>query len=369
MEVLVSQFVDSKASEEADASEDSLEPKFSISEELATLLYVIDIYNKHLFEIPSHPVRRVRENLDEFAREIVHSDAHRLPKILFRLRQFLGGYRVEEYSSISKTFEEFRSIIWDFVDQVAEDIAFEEGVDSDMKKSLDNLKEAVESNSIHALKTQSRHFIDNYMEHQNRRDARRNRKVQAIKNNLENVKKELIDANQGMRQDHLTKAFNRKYFDEQAKNQRNVSEVCNKNVSLLMMDIDHFKSINDRFGHANGDFVLVECVKMLQEVFSREADIVARVGGEEFAVILPDFDEASAFQKATQALERIRKEALVKDDMTIKFTISIGVAQLAAGETVDSWMKRADAALYFSKNNGRNRCTMSSELGPRRETA
>lgn len=366
MQVLVSQFLDQDNEQpEGKSSEHALE----VSEEKATLLFMIDLWNKHLFEIHGHPLRKTRETLDEFAREIVTQDGDRLAKVLFRFRQYWSTYRIDEYTHMQKTFDDFRTIIWDFVDQLAEDLAAEKSADGQMLKSLENLREAVESNSIHSLKTQSRAFIDNYMEFQTKKAQRRNKRLQTIKENLDSVKKELSEAHSGMRRDHLTQAFNRKSFDEQIRNVKNVCDMYDKKASLLMMDIDHFKSINDRFGHANGDFVLIECVKMLKEVFHRDVDFVARVGGEEFAVLLADYDEENAVKKAEQAHERIRREALVKDDMTIKFTISIGVAQLHPNESVEDWMKRADAALYFSKNNGRNRTTPASSLRPRRETA
>jgi len=378
MQVLVNQFVDSPAEPGADGGRRSNDrptqypgdhTPYDMTEEKATLLHFLDVWNKHLFEIEGHPVRKTRETLDNFAREIVQADPENLTRVLFRFRQFWGGYRVDEYSYLHKTFDEFRNIIWDFVDQLAEDVVAEKDADSEIRHSLENLKEAVESNSIHALKTQSRHFIDSYVELQSKKEKRKTKRLQSMKQNLEVVKKELVDAQNGMRRDHLTGAFNRKSFDERVRSLKNMCDIEGRNVSLLMLDIDHFKSVNDRFGHANGDYVLIETVKMLNEVFHREQDLVARVGGEEFAVLLPDFDEASALIKAQQANDRIRREALVKDDLTIKFTISIGIAQLRPNESVDDWMKRADAALYFSKNNGRNRCTKSSELGPRRETA
>lgn len=365
MQVLVSQFLDA----EPGAVASKPEPALEVSEEKATLLYMIDLWNKHLFDFKDHPVRKTRETLDEFAREIVTHDGEKLAKVLFRFRQYWSSYRIDEYAYLHKTFDDFRGIIWDFVDQLAEDLAAEKSADSQMVTSLENLREAVESNSIHSLKTQSRAFIDNYMEFQSKKSQRRDRRLQTIKKNLDVVKKELTEANAGMRQDHLTKAFNRKSFDEQIRNVKNLCDMFDKKASLLMIDIDHFKAINDRFGHANGDVVLIECVKWLKEVFNREVDFVARVGGEEFAILLTDYDEESAVKKAEQAHERIRNEALVKDDMTIKFTISIGAAQLKPHESIDDWMKRADAALYFSKNNGRNRTTASSTLRPRRETA
>lgn len=86
-----------------------------LSEDRATLLYFLDVYNKHLIEIDTHPVRRVREELDEFTRELVNPDKGDAEKVLFKLRQFFSAYRVAEYTYIRKTFEDFKGIIWNFV--------------------------------------------------------------------------------------------------------------------------------------------------------------------------------------------------------------------------------------------------------------
>ena len=101
---------------------------------------------------------------------------------------------------------------------------------------------------------------------------------------------------------------------------------------------------------------------MLQTSFHREQDAVCRIGGEEFAVILPGLkaEEANVFAEA--ALQRIRKEVIITGDVQIRFTVSMGIAQLADGEAWDQWLKRADTALYNSKNTGRNRVTISSSL-------
>ncbi|MGZ3723852.1 MAG: GGDEF domain-containing protein, partial [Bdellovibrionales bacterium] len=82
-----------------------------MSEERATLLYLIDIFNKHLLEVEGHPVRKVREQLDEFAREILQPGEAGLEKTLFRFRQFMSGYRMDESAYYAKSFEEFRSIV------------------------------------------------------------------------------------------------------------------------------------------------------------------------------------------------------------------------------------------------------------------
>ena len=337
----------------------SEQPKAEMSEDRATLLYLIDIYNKNLFEIDTHPVRRVREILDEFAKELVDVENPNTDKILFRFRQFFAHYRVDEYTYIRKTFEDFKGILWDFVDQLSEDIVAERKDDDDVKLSLEELKEAVESDSIHVLKAKAREFIDFYLESSTRREVSRDRRMNGIKKNLDFMKKQLNDANRSMRLDHLTEAFNRKSFDERAKQQQQLFTLSGTPVSMIIMDIDFFKKINDTYGHDIGDFCLKECVRMLKETFLRENDFIARIGGEEFAIILPEYQVQHAVKKAEEFMTRVRKEVFVQGEHRVQFTVSMGIAQLDAGESVDKWMKRADTALYFSKNSGRNRYTIA----------
>lgn len=353
-----------------DDKSDSAEPKkqLDISEDRATLLYVIDLYNKHLFEIDTHPVRKVRAILDEFAKELVNPEAD-ADKVLFRLRQFFSHYRVDEYTYVRKTFEDFKGIIWDFVDQLAEDVRHEQIDDGEIASSLEELKEAVQADSIETLRAKSREFIDSYVEKQSRKDERRERRIRGIKKNLDTVKKKLDDAYKSARQDHLTGAWNRKSFDESLKEQVQLFTMSKVPVTMILLDIDHFKKINDGFGHDVGDFALKECVRVLHESFSREHDFVARIGGEEFAVLLPEHAVEHAIKRAEDAMARIRKEAWLVQDRELRFTISMGIAQLASGETGEQWLKRADQALYQSKHGGRNRYTIAEEPGSTSQVA
>lgn len=331
----------------------------SMNEDRATLLFVIDTFNKHLIELEGHPVRQVREQLDGFARELMEPPAGNLERVLFRFRQFFSGYRIEESAYFQKTFEDFRTIIWDFVDQLAEDLGAEQQEDFEMRQNLENLKDAVESSSIDQMKNQSRKFIDCYMEKQFKKDKRRNSRLKTIRKNLNVVKKQLHEANDQMRTDHLTQAFNRKSFDEYCEQHKKLFQVSQQPVSVMMVDIDYFKRINDTHGHAVGDFVLKELVVSLKKMFTREADIIARIGGEEFAILLPDYQTDHVVVKAEEVLQRIRHEAYVHENREIRFTVSIGIAQLTHGEEVAAWIKRADMALYNSKNTGRNKVTVA----------
>lgn len=334
-------------------------PRLEFSEEKATLLFIIDTFSRHLIETDGSPARKVRECFDDFAKEIIQSDREKMDKTLFRFRQYFNSHRLEEYSFVQKTFDDFRGIIWDFVDQLSEDLAFENQSDLEIQQNLEQLKDAVEANSIDTLKQHSRHFIDSYTEYQTRKDRRKSERITSVRKNLDTVKKQLHEAHSSLRQDHLTKAFNRKSFEEQAKNVWNQHSLYGKNCSLIILDIDFFKKINDNYGHDMGDFILQECVRTLKEIFNRDVDCVARIGGEEFAILLPDYQAEHVMKKAEVALQKIRSETYIKGELKLQFTVSMGLAELQKNETVEQWVKRADVALYESKQTGRNKFTLA----------
>jgi len=328
-----------------------------ISDDRATILFFIDTLNKNLFDIEGHPIRKTREYLDEFSKGMLHGSKPN-DDVLFRIRQFYSSYRISEFTYLQKTFEDFKNIIWQFADHLGDDLKFEQTREAQLKTKLDSLREAVESNSIESLKKQSRDFINSYVDLQNKKVERRTKQVHSMKKNLDTVKKQLTEANEEARLDHLTKAHNRRSFDEQLKRLVKLYDLSGQNMTLIALDIDHFKKINDGYGHDVGDYILKEFVKIMKNTFTRDVDFVARVGGEEFAVILPEYKTEAAIQKAEQLMAVVRKEVFVQDKMEIRFTVSLGIAQRGSSENAEDWVKRADLALYQSKNTGRNKITV-----------
>jgi diguanylate cyclase (GGDEF)-like protein len=153
--------------------------------------------------------------------------------------------------------------------------------------------------------------------------------------------------------DHLTGAWSRRAFFTFAEHEHARALRIGKSLSLLVFDADHFKRINDTHGHATGDRVLREIVTHAQEVI-RKIDYCARLGGEEFAVLLPDADHQAAMEVAAR-LSTALDRSLAMAVLPVAYTVSIGVATLAPGETLAGLMARADAALYAAKADGRNR--------------
>lgn len=151
--------------------------------------------------------------------------------------------------------------------------------------------------------------------------------------------------------DALTGLYNRRAYDQELAREWRRVQRNGAALSVLLIDADHFKSINDQHGHAVGDRVLQALAALIQRS-AREIDVAARIGGEEFAVLLSDTGATSALNVA----ERIRSQIAQSDTMPVTgVTVSIGVATLAAEESAASLQHRADQALYMAKSQGRNR--------------
>lgn len=156
--------------------------------------------------------------------------------------------------------------------------------------------------------------------------------------------------------DYLTGVHNRRYFMERAEQELRRANRNGNHLSIFMLDIDHFKLINDRYGHKVGDLVL----KMLAEVCRaalRDIDILARIGGEEFAVLLPETESSLAIDVARRLQDLISKASLPQEgELAIKIQVSIGVASMnSPDDNIDILLHRSDTALYEAKNSGRNR--------------
>jgi diguanylate cyclase len=157
--------------------------------------------------------------------------------------------------------------------------------------------------------------------------------------------------------DPLTGLGNRKYFDRAVEDAVALAIKEGGPLSLLMFDIDHFKSFNDNYGHLTGDQVLRLVAMSLRQTIKGQ-DITARYGGEEFAVVLPN----TAMRQALTVADHIRRAVMAKElkkkstgEILGRVTISVGVSILRPGDDTDSLIERADACLYAAKRSGRNR--------------
>ena len=160
--------------------------------------------------------------------------------------------------------------------------------------------------------------------------------------------------------DPLTGVFNRRYLDAKLSEEANRSRHSGQPLSTLVIDLDHFKHINDTYGHPIGDQVIRHvCTLIAGQI--RTVDTVVRYGGEEFVVVAPDSDVDAAAALGARVISSLDRRALTLADGTnLPVTASIGVAQYEPGETCNNFLARADSALYEAKRSGRNRLQVAS---------
>ena len=262
---------------------------------------------------------------------------------LTELRENLRQLLIDIFSEVANLTEqagEYEAIVSKSVDKLSDDVSIQ-----DIRSVVDEI--IVESKKI------------------GRSGKNAQEKLQEATDELEVLKQEFEQAKAAALVDFLTGVANRKAFDGAVKGSAEQAASASEPLSLLMIDIDHFKRFNDEYGHIVGDEVLRLVAKKIKENV-RGRDFVARYGGEEFAVILP----GTQIGGARTVAENIRSsfsEGKLKRVKTSEYlgtiTISIGAAQLRAGEPLESFVDRSDQALYAAKEAGRNRVATESDLG------
>ncbi|WP_462325329.1 GGDEF domain-containing protein [Desulfoplanes sp.] len=192
-----------------------------------------------------------------------------------------------------------------------------------------------------------------------------NRDLSNISRELNAKNRDLKRANSRIleltRKDPLTNLANRRHFDERAQETVSLAQRNKGAVSLIMTDIDHFKRVNDSFGHDAGDWVLKGYADLMQET-TRNEDLVARYGGEEFIILLPFTGTPQAFNLAERIRTRLADSDFLANNYSV--TASFGLAEHTPGDSIEQTIKRADDALYRAKDTGRNQVVVADTIHP-----
>lgn len=303
---------------------------------------VVEIRNE-LFSLIQKYISSIgtdREKISSFVQEIIK-------RILQIENHLLKSYNSAENSS--KTNEIFDTILNKEIGELKTSVDVAECLDdlkSQVAKTLASIEKAL-------LEKQKKEQIISASSRTNR---------SKIKEKFSKLKKELDQAVQHSKKletklnhDPLTGVFNRRAYTKRLDNEMERFKRYGSLFSMIIIDIDHFKKVNDTYGHAIGDKCLQEIAKRAAPVL-RKNDMLARYGGEEFVAIMPETSSKGALAVAEKIRKTIEKiEFLYKQD-TVKMTVSIGVSQVNEGEISHKHVfERADKALYRAKENGRNR--------------
>jgi diguanylate cyclase (GGDEF)-like protein len=280
------------------------------------------------------------------------------------LVRHFGNVRRDEAAFVGRSMGDLRDSIWAFVRAFHQFVTDEQDENRVVKEAFERLRAAVEDGSTDMLKREALATVatlDQVVEGRRKRHADQ---FSALAAQLKPATRELEDARRLSTLDALTELPNRKAFDDYVSRTIELHTLVQQPTSLLLVDVDEFKIVNDTLGHQVGDEALKAVARALSRTFLRKSDFVCRFAGDEFAAVMQDTTMASAVSVA-ERLRRTLRDVLIsrpESGPRLDFSISVGLAQLEIGDTSTSWFERADRSLYAAKAAGRDRVVIAPEV-------
>jgi len=271
------------------------------------------------------------------------------------VRRFFADRRKAENQFVTERLHDYRGVVEDLVGGLRAIGERDQVTESDVKNSLNKIEDAVGAGALpeirQALSSTVKKVNETFAEQKREYEAQ----LQELNDRMSNLRQDLVAVREEMKRDALTDAFNRGAFDTAIVQSLNMHFVLNQPVTLIMIDVDNFKDVNDTYGHAAGDEVLRTIGECLARSFIRKSDLVARYGGDEFAVILNDTTAQNAAQVVERFLQYVNDVRIPYASDDTRVTCSAGYAEMHTSDSVESLIHRADRGLYQAKGEGRNR--------------
>ncbi|HEX7668214.1 MAG TPA: GGDEF domain-containing protein [Polyangiaceae bacterium] len=273
--------------------------------------------------------------------------------------RYVTALRRSEHTHIVKSLTDLRQIVWAFVRSLNQTLVAEGDSDVRVKEQLVRLQAAARSSSTEDLRREAFAVVDVVSLVAEQRRQRQTAHANDLGARVRALGEALEEARREGALDPLTRLSNRRTFDEELERTVDVS-IFGRRMGLLLVDIDHFKNINDAHGHVVGDEVIRAVSGCLVRTFRHRDDVVARYGGEEFAVILRDTEPKNARMLTDRLLEAVRNTRIPVGDDDVSCTVSAGLTELLPAESSNAWVERTDKALYQAKRDGRNRIVVAA---------
>ncbi len=341
----------------------------SSEQSLDLLADFLRIFGEGAFDLEEISAPEIRERCDTWARHLIlgieppdrpaeaddWEGGAKAPRDLPGVRRFVDETRSEEHRYVGKSFGNMFEAIWAFIGGLRHTLVFDEQTDAQITHRIRRLEKAAQGNSTERLKQEALETVSLVRESMANRGDNQQKLIASLGNRLEALRAELTVVREQAACDDLTGLFNRGSFDEHLERLVDLHNLFDRPVALFMIDIDHFKWVNDTHGHSVGDTVIKEVASSLAKSFLRKEDFVARFGGEEFAVVLQEGRLETLKSLAERALQRLRDLEFEVGGEQLRVTASLGMALVHPGETAARWLERADAALYDAKQAGRDR--------------
>jgi diguanylate cyclase (GGDEF)-like protein len=323
---------------------------------------LIRLYGAHSFDTDDRSARALAAMCDRWAANIL--DGSEPPEGAepgpVGLRRFFERQRRDESHYVETTLAGLRAVIAEFVAGLKRIAASDGASDTEALVRLDRLREIATTGSADDLRREALSTVENLASTIQERRLRSRNELASLGERIDELGEALDEARKRSESDPLTGLPNRGALDAQLDRAVTLSSIFGRSSVLLLLDIDHFKRVNDTLGHPAGDAVIKGLATCLTRAFLRRDDFVARYGGEEFAVIIRGAHQADARNLAERLLTAVRSLAVtITEHQVVRPTVSVGVAAVIPGESVESWLSRADRALYAAKNAGRARAILA----------
>ena len=349
------------------AEGESPEPREPSDKALDVVIAMLRQYGKHAFDTDMAEAETLTARCDDWATRISIGTPRRAgqgasspPGGAFRdwtgLLAFWREQRSAESEFVVRTLGSYREAILGFASCLGKTIVEERESDARLDERLGTLRRAIQSRDPERVVSEAEAVARAVRDVMAQRRRREDEDLRLLGEHVRELRLELSEVRKKAEMDALTQLSNRAALDAHVGHLVSLSALLGQQPLLLLADLDHFKAVNDTYGHPVGDEVLRQVSHCLSRTFLRKQDFVARYGGEEFATVLLDTTAEQAQSLAERLLESVRTLVVQSGSHELQVTLSLGLAPLHPGETASSWLARADAALYRAKRDGRNCC-------------
>jgi len=340
-----------------------------LEEAVDTVAVVLRDLGRFASEVAMDQAERVAEDAERWAQHVLvfapSPDGRVRPGERRRdwagVRRFLGRHRRAEAERVAGSLRGLRSVVWAFIRSLRNAVD-DEASDGAIRAQLDRLRAAALSGEPSRLEREALEVAEAIGATMARRSEELRRERARLGERLHTLGFELEEVREQAARDPLTGLMNRRSLDAFLERTVDLCALLEQPALLLMVDVDHFKHVNDTYGHPVGDQVLRAVADALTRTFLRKNDFVGRYGGEEFVVVLRDAGIDGAARVGDRLLDAVRALRIPIDDAgetVLQVTVSVGVAVARAREDARQWLGRADEALYAAKAQGRDRCIVS----------